>query len=372
MPKLFVASGIFHPEPGGPATYLKAILPALQDSGWQPRVLTFGRPQPDDYLYPVTRIARAPYPIRQAKYAMAARKHLPWADLVFAQTIDLPLWRSRAQPRVIKIVGDQAWERCIRRRWVPADLGIDDFQAFGGDWRVRWQKQSRSRQVAAMDAVIVPSQYLKRMVTAWGVDPAKAHVIYNALPALPPLGQTRAEIRSELNWGDRPTLITVARFQPWKGIDHLITVLTSLTELHLVVVGDGPDRARLQALAEPFGDRVKFTGRLNQRQVQRLMRAADGLALYSGYEGLSHTLLESLRLGTPVLASDIGGNPEIIRHGFNGILVPYVDRAALRRGVIELLDRRSEFAANCQVDLQRFDLETMVQKTDQLLRSLLP
>ena len=372
MPKLFVASGIFHPEPGGPATYLKALLPALQDLGWQPRVLTFGAGPTDEYPYPVTRIARAPYPIRQARYAAAAGRHLAWADVVFSQTIDLPLMGWRERPRVIKIVGDQAWERCVRRGWIPRDLSIEDFQSFAGDWRVGWQRRSRSRQVAAMNVVIVPSQYLKRMVSAWGVDPARIHVIYNALPVPSAARQTRAELRSQLAWDDRPTLVTVARLQPWKGIDHLLAALRGLTDLRLVVVGDGPDRPRLQRLAEPLGDRVAFTGALEGAAVQRLLRAADGFALYSGYEGLSHSVIESLRLGTPVLASAVGGNPEIVRHGVNGLLAPYVDVAALRRGIVELLDRRQEFAANCHVDMERFDLRTMARQTDQLLRSLLP
>ena len=371
MPKLFAASGIFHPEPGGPATYLKTILPALQERGWQPRVLTFGERASSEYAYPVTRVARASYPIRQARYWAASRGHLDWADLLYAHTIDLPLWGGRGKPRVMKVVGDQAWERCIRRGWIPANLGIDDFQAFRGDWRVRWQKASRSRQIGAMDAVIVPSQYLKRMAVAWGVEEARTHVIYNALPPTEPLKATRAEIRRQLHWDDRPTLITVARLQRWKGIDCLIQALRGLPDWRLVVVGDGPDRPRLAELAAPLGDRVIFKGQMARRHAHQLIRAADGLALYSGYEGLSHTLLESLHLGAPVLASDIGGNPEIVRHGVNGLLVPLGDMDALRRGIIELINRRDELAANSQAGLERFRPDTMAEQTDALLRSLL-
>lgn len=371
MPKLFVASGIFHPEPGGPATYLKTILPPLIASGWQPRVLTFGDAKAGGDPCPVTRIARASYPLRQARYAMAARDHLAWADLVYVHTIDLPLWGRRDRPRVIKVVGDQAWERCMRRGWIADDLLIDDFQACDGDWRVRWQKRSRSRQIAAMDAVIVPSQYLKRMVAAWGIEPAKIHVIYNALPQMPPLSESRAEIRARLGWDEVPTLITVARLQRWKGVDFLIQALRGLKDLRLIVVGAGPDRPRLEALAQPLGDRVAFTGALERGQVHRLMAAADGLALYSGYEGLSHTLLESLQLGTPALASDIGGNPEALRHGLNGLLAPYPDAEALKQGIVELLQRRDELSANSRAGLERFRLEAMVAQTDALLRSLL-
>ena len=311
------------------------------------------------------------YPLRMAKYYLAAARHMAWADLVYAHTIDLPLPAGRDLPRVIKVVGDQAWERCVRKAWIPADMTIDDFQTFAGDWRIRWQKWSRSRQVASMDAVIVPSQYLKRMVTGWGVDPAKVRVIYNALPPAPAADETRVEIRARLNWSARPTIVTVARLQPWKGIDHLIHAIQQLPELRLVVVGEGPDRRRLEALAVSLEERVTFTGQLPRQQVHKLMRAADGVALYSAYEGLSHTLLESLQLGTPVLGSDRGGNAEVIKHGINGILAPHVDIAALRAGLQQLLDTRDLLAANCKEGLDRFDFGAMAHQTDTLLKSLL-
>ena len=92
---------------------------------------------------------------------------------------------------------------------------------------------------------------------------------------------------------------------------------------------------------------------------------------YSGYEGLSHTLLESLHLGTPVLASDIGGNAEVVQDGTNGILAPHVDIDALRYGIQQLLERRAELAANCRASLARFQFDPMARATDQLFRSLL-
>ena len=371
MPNLFVASGIFHPESGGPATYLQAILPALQGRGWSLRVLSYGDSRRSDYSYPVVRAARRVYPLRLARYGLAARQNLAWADVVYLQSTDLPLWGRAQAPRVIKIVGDPAWERCIRRGWIAPDVSIDDFQTMKEDWRVRWQSGSRSRQAAAMDAVVVPSRYLKRMALGWGIDAGKVHVIYNALRQPPVAAKPRAQIRADLGWDDRPTLLTVARLHPWKGIDYLIAALKSMPEARLIVVGDGPDLGRLQRLAQALGDRVRWMGHRPRADVHRLMAAADGLVLYSGYEGLSHTLLESLQLGTPVLASDKGGNPELVQHGVNGLLVPYADVEALRQGIRQLLDRRDELAAHAQTGLERFDFQTMVQQTDALLRSLL-
>ncbi len=371
MPKLLVASGIFHPEPGGPATYLRAILPALQKRGWQVRVLSYGLPQAGDYPYRVKRIEREIYPLRLAKYALAAREHLAWADVAYSHTIDLPLWTRRNIPRIMKVVGDQAWERCLRKGWIPPELGIDDFQQPGGDLRVRWQKRSRSRQVAGQDAVIVPSQYLRDMALGWGVDRAKVHIIYNALPAIALPTQSRKAIRRQLGWGDAPTLLSVARLQRWKGIDHLISALAGLPDVRLVVAGDGPDRARLEALAAQLPGRVRFTGQLPAEDVKRMMKAADAVALYSAYEGLSHTLLESLHVGTPVLASAVGGNAEVVQDGRNGLLVAHVDIAGLRASITQLLARRAELAANTRLGLEKFSFESMVRSTDEALRSLL-
>ena len=260
---LLVATGIFHPEPGGPSTYLRQILPALQERGWDVRVVSYGDSSAAEYPYPVRRIAREMYPLRLVKYGSEIRQHANWADLTYAHTIDLRLW-GRRTPRILKVVGDQAWERCMRKRWIPPDLNIDQFRVTmaggapagsGPRDRVRFRK---------WDAVIVPSQYLRRMVQNWGVAEDKLHVIYNASLPPPRSNADRAALRAELGWERHPTLLCVARLHPWKGIDHLITVLSDLPDLHLVVVGEGPDLPRLQALAAPFGARVRFAGFLRR------------------------------------------------------------------------------------------------------------
>ena len=361
----------FTRNPGGPATYLKEILPHLQDQGWDIRLLSYGDSTISVYPYPVHRIARQTYPIRLAKYGLASRSGLAWADLTYIHTIDLPLWGSHHAPRVMKVVGDQAWERCIRKGWIPHDLNIDDFQSYDGNWQVNWQKRSRSKQVQAVDGVIVPSEYLKQMVIGWGIDPSKIHVVYNALPVQPSVQESQADIRTALDWDDRPTLLTVARLHPWKGIDHVIHVLKDMPDVRLIVAGDGPDRSRLEMLAKPLADRVTFLGQVTHEKVFRLMRASDGLILYSGYEGLSHTILESLQVGTPMLASNKGGNPEVVQNDVNGVLVPYIDLSALREGIQRLLDKRDNYAQNTGIGMERFRFQTMVSETDKVLKSFL-
>ncbi|MCY4146176.1 MAG: glycosyltransferase family 4 protein, partial [Chloroflexi bacterium] len=128
---------------------------------------------------------------------------------------------------------------------------------------------------------------------------------------------------------------------------------------------------RLEALAAQLPGRAHFTGQRPAADVMRMMKAADGVVLYSAYEGLSHTLLESLYVGTPVLASAVGGNAEVVQDGINGVLAPHIDIAGLRAGIVRLLERRAELAANARLGLEKFDFETMVSSTDEALRSLL-
>lgn len=365
MPRLFVATGIFHPEPGGPATYLYELLPALLARGWEVRLLTYGSGPVAAYPYPVTRVARRALPLRLADYARAARPLLRWADLTYLHTLGLPLLGGGG-PRLLKIVGDQAWERAVRRGWVAPTTDIDAFQTARYSPLVSAQQAARAREVRGVDGVIVPSDYLKRMVVGWGADPARVRVIYNALPAeggAPAVSQAEARRQLGLD-ADAPVVFTAARLTPWKGVDHLIAAARRVPEVRLLVAGDGDALPALRRLAADC-PRVTLLGRLAREQVALYMRAADYFALYSGYEGLSHTLLESLRAGTPVIASDKGGNPEVVAHGVNGLLVPYVDVDALAAALAEAFRPgvRAALAANASHGMARFTFEAMVEQT---------
>lgn len=377
--RLFVAAGIFHPESGGPATYLYELLPELQTRGWQPRVVTYGSGDGSAYPYPVTRIPRRLLPIRLGHYALAAYPLLRWADLVYVHTLDLPLIGGKAR-RVVKMVGDQAWERSIRKGWIPPTEDIDTFQTKDYGGVVSTQKATRARQMQAMDGVIVPSQYLKRMVAGWGVDEAKINVVYNALPphllaSQAGISLTQAGARQQLNLPDAPTILTAARLTQWKGIDHLIAAVQQIRDVRLIVAGEGELMGALkaQAVGAGLGERVTFLGKISRDKLAVYMKAADYLALYSGYEGLSHTLLESLLAGTPIIASDKGGNPEVVQHNVNGLLVPYVDVPALTATIEAAFQpgERARMAANSKVGMERFQFETMVKHTSDVLETYL-
>lgn len=371
--RIFIASGIFHPEPGGPATYLHHLLPALQARGHDVTALAFGDAPSDDYPYPLTRISRGqPYPQRLWAYRRAAAELWPGHDVAYVHSLGLPL-PAEIRPRVGKIVGDKAWERAVNRGWVLPDTDVDAFQQEWQPTPAALGKMLRARQARSFDRVIVPSAYLKRMVAGWGVDPARIAVIVNAVQPVAPLTANQAEARRQLDLPDGPLLLTVARLTPWKGIDHTLRALTALPDVHLLVAGDGPARAELESLAHDLRvhKRVTFRGQAPRERMPLMYRAADYTLLYSGYEGLPHVLLESLQMGTPAIASDKGGNPEVVRDGVNGLLAPYPDPDALAEVLAGAFapGERDRLAAHSAEGLDRFDPGRMVEQTLAVLES---
>src|SRR5260221_3698598 len=240
--RIFIASGIFHPDSGGPATYLYRLLPELQTRGHDLRVLAYGNASIVGYPYPLERIPFQSLPIRMLKYARAYRRNAAWADLIYINSFGLPRSGGSRKPRVMKIVGDYAWERAVNKGWLAPTTDIDEFQHKQYNPWLEWLKASRRRESQSMNRIIVPSAYLRDMVTRWGVQPERVQVIYNALDAAaykPSI--TRTEARQQLGWSQTGRyIITAARLTAWKGVDTLIDALVHVPDVNLVVAGGGP------------------------------------------------------------------------------------------------------------------------------------
>lgn len=170
---------------------------------------------------------------------------------------------------------------------------------------------------------------------------------------------------------DGRRLLYVGRLASEKGIPVLIECLADLKEqgheFELVLIGDGPERTSLVAMVEAagLGDRVIFTGYIDQAAVARYMRESDVLVLPSFAEGLPVTLMEAMALGIPVISTYVGGIVELVEPGVGGQLVFPSDREALGKAIARILDdprfrtetsRRgrervaSEFDLNVQLD----------------------
>ena len=135
-----------------------------------------------------------------------------------------------------------------------------------------------------------------------------------------------------------PQVIFVGRLSAEKGVDVLIRAFRRLDlDAHLLIVGEGPEREKLEALAS--GDaRIHFLGYKPRPEALKLLKGSDVFVLPSIHEGLSTALLEAMALGVPVVASRTGGNEELVEDGVTGILVPRNDPQALMRAIKTLLE----------------------------------
>jgi glycosyltransferase involved in cell wall biosynthesis len=228
-----------------------------------------------------------------------------------------------------------------------------------------------AREWAKTDAVVA--------VSAAAVDQIDADrfrdrltVIRNGVVPTPP-ARTRQAVRDELGAGDRIVGIIVARVDGRKGHETLIQALgllcASRTPVLLLVAGDGAERARLERLAASQGlgpEWVRFLG--FRSDVPDLLGASDFFALPSVTEGLPLSMLEAMTHGLPVVATPVGGIPEVVRNGEHGLLVPVGDASRLADAIQRLatdagLRRRMGEAARERA-CSEFSFETM---TDQYL-----
>ena len=250
----------------------------------------------------------------------------------------------------MKLTDDPAYERARRFGLFAGDL--DGFQRFAGGARVRALRTLRDGALRRASLVVCPSAYLREHALGWGLEPDRVVVVENATPELPEL-PTREEARSRSSESTALLLAFAGRLGPAKALDVALAALAELDGATLLLAGDGPERAALERRATELGlgDRARFLGALGRDEVLRLFRAADASVLSSAWENFPHTLVEALAVGTPVVATAVGGVPEIVRDGENGLLVPAGDpaalAAALRRflGDAELQARLREGAA---------------------------
>ena len=372
--RIVIAAGIFPPDIGGPATYAYELATALHAAGHSITVITFGDPaMQHDSPFRVIVIGRGNKLFSYFRYFVTLLQRSKNADCIYAQG---PVagglhaaWVSRLRgvPYVVKITGDYAWEQAaIDPRF---SVSIDAFQKSAGAISQRIRVLRGIQRFVANHArkVIVPSQYLKRMVTGWRGRDQGIVVIYNAAPELP------ADIDGMSLLERDPIVVSVGRLVPWKGIDTVIRIWPRIKErvqnAQLIIVGDGPDRQRLQKLASSVSD-IVFVGRTTAAETRKFYQRATCMVLNSSYEGFSHAILEAMQQGVPTLASDVGGNSELLQHERNGLLVAHNDERALIDGLVLLLKDRKLAAmvgSQASIDAEQFSSTRMIDETIHLL-----
>jgi len=370
------ATGIYPPDLGGPATYVSHLARELLSRGIGVEVVTYGarESREKDAGFPVHRVPKHSFVAhRYGSFYRAAREAARRADVIYAQdplSVGLPsllAGRASGRPVVVKVVGDLAWEIAVDRKGT-AD-SFQEFQRRRQSLPVELFRRAEHGVARRARHVIVPSEFLRETVLGWGVARERVSVIYNSLPELP-LVKTRDQARRELGLGGDPLLLAAGRLVSWKRFDLPIRFLADVPAAHLIIAGAGPQEESLKTLARDLGveGRITFTGSLPHEAMMLHLRASDLFLLPSTYEGFSHLLLEAMRMGTAVLASDAGGNAEVV--GDAGRLVSAGSASSFRDALLELCGdpQLREMGERARERARRFSWQALVEETLRLLR----
>ena len=330
--RVVVVSGIWPPDPGGPASHAPALADFLSDRGHRIEVVTTAGAEPEPRPYPVSWAARSS-PFRHVRATALVRRAARHADAVYATSMirRAAIGSGLARrPLVVKLVSDEAFERAVRSGRYKGTL--DEFQATGGV-RTRFLRATRTWALRRAAHVFCPSSYLRDVALRWGLDPARLSVLPNPAPTIQQM-PPREEVRRELEL-DGNVLVFAGRLGPQKAVDVLLEALAESDGVTLAIAGDGPERGALERRVAELGldGRVRFLGSVPRETVLQLFRAADASVLPSAWENFPHTVVEALAVGCPVIATAVGGVPEVVRDGENGLLVVPNDAAGLAAAI---------------------------------------
>jgi glycosyltransferase involved in cell wall biosynthesis len=363
--RIVFLTGIWPPDVGGPAPHGPDFAQFLRHQGHDVQVVTMGDSVPSDRPVPVHSISRRlPFVARYPLVAITGARFARQADVIYATATYAAAAAASAaarRPLVTKLVSDPAYERAWRYGLHRGTL--EEFQAAGGS-RLRALKRLRNASLRRASRLVVPSRYLAAIAAGWNLG-RPIEVLIN--PAPPPL-----DVVPELL--EPGTFVYVGRLASQKGLPIALAALVEVRDARLLVVGEGPERGALEQLAGELhlDGRVTFAGSRSREDVLRALAGARAAVLPSLWENLPHAAVEALSVGTPVVATTVGGVPEVVHDDQNGLLVPPGDVQALAAAFRRVLDDdqlRDRLAAGARPSVAAIGREPVYTRLEQILEA---
>jgi len=380
--KIIIASGIYPPDIGGPATYSRLVVREFIKRGIGVTVICYSDEKKEfidqEEKFEILRISRR-YNIlfRYWLYFWSLFNLAKNKDVIYAQgplAAGFPallVSKILRKKFVVKIVGDYAWEQFQNKKSKIKNkkfIDIETFQRNKYDFLTELRRKIQKLVVKSADKIIVPSKFLKKIVIGWGVREDKIFVVYNAASGV-------ENVEEKLN-PEGDIIISGGRLEPWKGMDVLIEIMPDLLKenpnFRLIIVGYGPEKENLKSQISnlKLEDKIELIDKLSHKELLEYFKASKMFVLNTGYEGFSHFLLETMAIGLPVITTNICGNPEIVKDGYNGLLIEYNNKEQLKDTILRLWEDkklREKFIENGKKTLGKFTLDKMINKTIKLL-----
>ncbi len=353
--KILIATGIYPPDIGGPATYTVLMEQELPKRGFGVDHLAF------------TEFRRLPKLVRHLWFFWKCFWMSGDFDFVYAQdpvSVGLPALiaaRLRGRKFFIRVAGDYAWEQSAQRFGVKDT--IDDFQHKKYGWKVELLRKIQKFVVGRADLVVTPSNYFKKLVGGWISTPEKVHAIYNGI---------QLEGEEGISGAREKVILSAGRLVPWKGFDVLIETMLDLPDWRLVIVGDGPDYQNLKLKIEhlKLAERVTLAGAISREELRRHLARAGVFVLNTAFESFSFQVVEAMNAGLPVVATNIGNLEEIVTNGREGILVEPNDKAQILAAVRKIdqdKDFREMIVRNAHEKARQFSISRTVDNLVELI-----
>lgn len=376
--KIIIATPIYPPEIGGPATYTKELCGHLAGSH-DITVIAYTNSAdafPNTRLVPVGK--GRPLPIRLAVFYKKLFCISKGVDVIYVQNAmaaGLPVALVNlftGIPFVLKFVGDEAWERATQQRRTVKRL--EEFMENpDGGIKTHIMMMIHGFVLRRASIITTPSLYLSEaLIRTYGVQREKTVVNYNAAEnaEIVPFPTTRITHQ----------IATTARLVSWKGIDGIIRALAIIKkkfpDARLVVAGDGPELEKLQRLAIDSGisNSVDFLGNVSRAETWQLRKNSEVYVLNSTYEGLPHTVLTSFAAEIPIIATDIPGTNEAVYHEETGLLVESNNDQDLANAIERLFTDKKLVKkiveGGTKLLKEKFSWETHVKTLNQIFESV--
>ncbi len=233
------------------------------------------------------------------------------------------------------------------------------------------------------EKLIAVSRRIRHVALETGVDPSRIAVVYSGLDTVRPINPSEDKrVRSQYGITPNQLVIgTVANLFPRKGYEYLIQALAEINQrkpgIHCLIVGEGDEiyRSRLLDMVQKNGLEKVVTFAGFQQDVPSYIAAMDVFVLPSVMEGFGIVLLEAMAMGKPIIATTVGGIPEIVEDQTTGILVPPKDSSAIAQKIIYLLENPSVReklgqAGRARV-LERFSVQRMASQLQDIYGELM-
>lgn len=367
MKKVLMATGIFPPDIGGPATYIPTFGEYLVKRNYCVEVITLSdelNVSDSNYLFQVTRLPRAQNRwLRSLKTIIKIAKRLRTSDLFFCNglyyesAIALRI-SSFSGSKLVKIVGDPVWER-KKNQESASEVRDSLFRELVRKVTSYLERKLITWSLRQFDSVTAPGAELAGDIERWDAR-LRVRVIENGV-----------SIPSDFSKHEKSyDLVVLSRLVTWKNVDVVIKLASSL-DCSLAIIGEGPQRRSLeyQARGNP---KIQFFGSCTQAQVKKVLEQSKIFCQLSDYEGMSFSLLQAMAASIPCVLSDIEANKKVFESDPSAaIFVQVGDTNGTLKQLSELIgdiDKQRDLGSRAKRIAQtRFNEEVQMEKMMTLL-----